>query len=428
MSNAALNLSEASHHIWFHHQNADGFITLCKKDKITGQFKQYSYRPEALANQLSYWMGEDIYFSQNTFYKPERRIENIRQLRSLYVDLDFYIFNFDPQWVLGKLQHEFYGENIPEPNLIIFSGQGVVLIWLIEPVPYKALPLWQAVQNYLLNQLKDLGGDPLASDAARVFRLAGTRSSKNGADVHVEYLHEYRYNLRDLQYEYLPELKPVDPTAKKKRGRKTNIVRLYNAYSLNIARVKDIVKLVELRNGDVDGCRERLCFLYRYWTCCFTNDPQEALSQTESFNQTFTHPLPLREVRRATKAAEKAWMARSDKEANEIAQSKGYPGAGYNIKNSKLIDWFDIQPDEMRHLKTIIDGVEKRRRRTIERRKAGIIPRVEYLEKEHQKTLTSLEKLKEALNNYPDYSVRKLAKETGLSKTYISDLKKQHNL
>ena len=428
MSTSALKLTEANHHIWFQHHNADGFITLCRKDKKTGRFKQYSYRPEQLAEKLSYWMGEDIYFSQNTFYKPERRIENIRQLRSLYVDIDFYIFNYDPQWVLGKLQYEFYGEKIPEPNLIIFSGQGVVLIWLIEPVPYMALPLWQAMQNYLLNQLKDLGGDPLAADAARVFRLAGTTNSKNGADVHVEYLHEYKYTLRDLQYEYLPELKPKAADEKVKRGRKTNVVRLYNVYTLNISRVKDIVKLVELRNGDVEGCRERLCFLYRYWTCCFTNDPEEALRQTESFNQTFLKPLPSREVKRATKAAEKAWRARSDKEANEIAQSKGYPGAGYNIKNSKLIEWFDIQPDEMRYLETIIDGVEKRRRRTEARRKAGIIPRVEYLEQEHQKTLSSLDKLKAAIKKYPEYSNRKLAKETGISEGYVRKLKKQFNL
>ena len=118
----------------------------------------------------------------------------------------------DPKWLLGKLQLEFFGQLIPEPNIIIFSGQGLVLIWLIDPVPYQALPLWQAIQQYLLDQLKEFGGDSRASDAARVFRLDGSVNSKNGEEVHVEYRHNYKYDLRTLQEEYLPVLKTRNKT------------------------------------------------------------------------------------------------------------------------------------------------------------------------------------------------------------------------
>ena len=212
-------IDEAKHHIFFQHDGADGYITLAKKEN--GKFIQRHYRPEQLAEQLTNYMGEDIYYSQNTFYKPQRRIENIRQLRNLYIDLDCYLFNYDPDFVVRKLELEYFKQSIPEPNLIIFSGRGVVLIWLIEPVPYKALPLWNAIQRYLLEQLKDVGGDPKASDAARVFRVAGSINSKNGAEVHVEYRHGYRYALRDIQYDYLPELTPK--TEKKKPGRQKRL-------------------------------------------------------------------------------------------------------------------------------------------------------------------------------------------------------------
>ncbi|MED4226989.1 hypothetical protein [Neobacillus cucumis] len=104
-----------------------------------------------MADSLTDWIGEDVFFSQNTFYKTQRQIQNSRQLKPLYVDLD--LFNYHPYWVLDKLEHEFYKQVIPEPNIIIFSGQGIVLIWLLEPVPYKALPLWQAVQDYFLEQV-----------------------------------------------------------------------------------------------------------------------------------------------------------------------------------------------------------------------------------------------------------------------------------
>lgn len=423
-------IEKAQYHAWFHHHDADGWITVAKKTD-TGKFKQYHYGPEELADELTKWLGEDVYFSQNTFYKPQRQIENIRQLRSLYVDLDFYLFNYDPSWVMGKLEHEFYGHSIPEPNILIFSGQGMVLIWLIEPVPYKALPLWQAVQNHFLKQLSELGGDPKAADAARVFRIAGSINSKNGNEVRAEYRHDYRYALREIQNDYLPDLSEVfsKKVGKGKKGRKKKVVQLFNTYKLHYARLLDLVKLVELRNYNVYGYRETICFLYRYWLCCYTNDPSESLNQTQTFNLQFVDPLPLREVEKATRSAEKAWYARNNEEANRIAMEKGYPGAGYNISNKKLISWLDITPEEMTHLKTIIDVSEKNRRKRLAnmkmRREQGVIKREDYLKQQHDKTDDKLFKLQQLTEMYPTYSNVKLGKLLGVSEGYIRKLKQQ---
>lgn len=413
------NLAEARHHAWFHHYDADGFITIAKKDPQTGAFKQYHYKtPEQLAENLSQWIGDDVYFSQNTFYKPVRRIENIRQLRSLYVDLDFYLFNYDPSWVVGKLEHEYFGQSIPDPNIIIFSGQGIVLIWLIDPVPYQALPLWQAIQRHMLNQLADLGGDPKAVDAARIFRIAGSRNTKNGAYVRTEYRHEYRYDIHQIQEDYLPELKPKKT---KSPGRKKKIVQLFNIYSLHFARIKDIHKLVELRNGHMPNMRETTCFLYRYWMCCYLEDPAEALKATMDLNNEFHRPLSAREVEKATRSAEKAWQARSNAEADKIAKEKGYPGAGYNISNARLIEWLDITEEEMTHLSTIINTKEKRRRDLIakekKRRAAGIRPMKEYNEERKQKLIDKADIIKKVLKENPEISTRKLAEVTNIPRS-----------
>lgn len=418
------NLAKARHHAWFHHYDSDGFITIAKKDPESGTFRQYHYKtPEQLAENLSEWIGDDVYFSQNTFYKPVRRIENIRQLRSLYVDLDFYLFNYDPSWVIGKLEHEYFNQSIPDPNIIIFSGQGIVLIWLIEPVPYKALPLWQAIEKYMLDQLKDLGGDPKAVDAARIFRIAGSRNTKNGAYVRTEYRHEYRYDIHQIQEDYLPELKPKK---QKSTGRKKKIVQLFNIYSLHFARIRDIHKLIELRRGQMEGMRETVCFLYRYWMCCYLEDPYEALKATMELNSEFDTPLTSREVERATRSAEKAWEAKSNKEADKIAKEKGYPGAGYNISNAKLIDWLDISQEEMIHLSTIISTKEKnRRRREKYQAQEGKVSRETYLQEESTKTMTTLEKLKKAMEETPHLSNRKLATTIGVSEAYVRKLKKQ---
>lgn len=416
------NLAEARHHAWFHHHDSDGFITIAKKEN--GSFRQYHYNtPEQLAENLSDWIGDDVYFSQNTFYKPFRRIENIRQLRSLYVDLDFYIFNYDPNWIIGKLEHEYFGQSIPDPNIIIFSGQGIVLIWLIEPVPYKALPLWQAIERYLLDQLKDLGGDPKAVDAARIFRIAGSRNTKSGSYVRTEYRHEHKYSIHQIQEDYLPELKPKKT---KTRGRKKKIVQLFNIYSLHLARIKDIHKLIEIRHGQVEGNRETICFLYRYWMCCYLEDPQEALRATMELNEEFTKPLTAKEVERATKSAEKAWAARSNKEADKIAKEKGYPGAGYNVSNRKLIEWLDITQEEMVHMSTIINAKEKnRRRREKYQEQEGRMSREAYIQQEKEKTMSRKEQLKNTMEEHPHLSNRKLAAMLGISEAYVRKIKKQ---
>lgn len=423
-----LALQEAKRHILFHHGDSDGWITMAKKDARTGRFRQYHYQPEELADNLSEWMGENVYFSQGTFYRPARRIDTIRQLRSLYVDLDVYTKGLQPEWVLGKLEMEYFRQTIPDPNMVIFSGRGLVLIWNIEPIPYQAMPLWKAVETYMVDELKELGADPKAADPARVFRIAGSINGKNGAMVKALYRHEYRYDIHEIQDDYLPELAPKN-VQQKKPGRKPKIIRLFNTYTLHLARARDIATIVELRNGDVGNCRENICFLYRYYTCCYTNDPAQALEDTLSLNNEFSNPLPRREVVNATVCAEKAWKARSDEKANEQARAMGYPGAGYNIKNKALIDWMNITEEEQQHLETIIGPKEKRRRdlacKEAKRRENGVRPMEEYNQERAQRSISKLEVIRRKLSVTPTLSKRAIAREMGISEAYVRKLMNQ---
>lgn len=428
MQNLAKNIDDARQQLLFQHhpQSADGWITLARKDPHTRKFRQRHYKPEELAESLSEWTGEDVYYSQNSFFKPQRRIDNIRQLRSLYVDMDVYNLNLKPEWVLGKLELEYFREIMPEPNMVIFSGRGLVLVWNIEPIPYKAMPLWRSIENYLIDTLKDLGADIKASDPARIFRLAGTVNSKNQTTVTAHYRHGYRYDIHELQYDYLPEL---TPKPQKKRGRKPKIIRLFNTYTLHLVRARDVAKLVRLRDGNVRNHREYICFLYRYFTCCYTNDPVQALEDTLSLNDEFTEPLSQREVITATKSAEKAWNAKSDAKANELAKSMGYPGAGYMLTNKKLIDWLDITPEEQREMETIIGAGEKRRRNLLlkeqQRRAEGIRPMEEYNQERREKVLTKAQILKQLMKEHPTWTNAQLAEHMDTTVRTIQRLKKR---
>lgn len=426
-----LALDAARHHLQLQHdpQTTQGWITLAKKDPTTHRYKQYHYQPEELADHLSQWTEEDVYYSQNTFFKPQRRIDTIRQLRTLYVDLDVYNLGLKPEWVLGKLEFEYFGHTIPDPNVVIFSGRGLVLIWNIQPIPHLGMPLWRAVENHFAEALKDLGADTKATDPARIFRLPGTINSKSHRTVTAQYRHDYRYDIHDLQYDYLPELTPAPKVQKaKKRGRKPKILNLFNIYTLHMTRAMDIAKLVELREGDMESCREYTCFLYRYFTCCYTSDPQRALEDTLSLNDEFTKPLSGKEVERATKSAEKAWAAKSNAKADEAAKAMGYPGAGYNISNTKLIEWLGITAEEQRELSTIIGGPEKRRRNTEAKRKArraeGIKTKEEYNQERNKAKTQNALKLQKLMQNNPSWTNTMLAESMGMTVRNIQRLKK----
>lgn len=419
-------LKLARDHVLFHHDaGADGYIAVAKREG--NKFKQYHYQAEELAEKLKEWIGEDVYFSQNSFYKPSRSIENIRQLRSLYIDVDFYILNYDYNWVVANIELLVVDGEIPSPNLIINSGRGVVCVWLIDPVPSQALPLWQAVQRNFFSKLEKFGGDARAIDAARVFRMAGSINSKNGEYVSVDYRHDYRYVLRDLQREYLPEIRREK--IPKHKGRRSKVQSLYTTFSLHYARLMDLVKLVEIREYDVRGHRETILFLYRYWKCCFLDDASQALDEALLFNKDFKEPLPDREVIRATRSAEKAWSAKNDPEADRLAREKGYPGAGYNISNSKLIEWFDINSQEMEQLSTIIDANEKRRRKRIAnekmRREQGMQTREEYLAEQKEKTQDKLWLLRKAIETNPKATQKELATMLAVNQSTISRLMKK---
>lgn len=95
----------------------------------------------------------NMYISQNTFYNPQRRIENIKELRVLFIDLDICKFNMTKKQAIYWLNEECFNIKIPRANMIIDSGRGLYLIWAIESLPGQALPLWKAIEEYFYNLL-----------------------------------------------------------------------------------------------------------------------------------------------------------------------------------------------------------------------------------------------------------------------------------
>ncbi|WP_075809069.1 replication protein, partial [Clostridium perfringens] len=290
--------------------------------------------------------GENIYITLNTFYKPCRRLENIKELNTLFIDLDYYKTDKTEDQVLIDLEKNYFNQSIPIPNYVIDSGRGMYLIWLINAVPSQALPLWKAVQDYLYKQLKCFGADRQALDATRILRVPGSINSKSKTVVNILDEYEYVYDLREIQNGFLPELKPYE----KKKGRPSKINYIYRERSLYYGRIQDIIKLCELREYDLKGHRELILFLYRYYLCSFTEDIEKALNDALELNSMFRQALSEREVIRATRSAEICYLDKNKQ---------------YKYKNETLIELLEITEEEQKYMTIIISKEEYKRRKRI---------------------------------------------------------------
>ena len=348
------------------YRNSKGWITRAEINE--GRFKQWHYKVNELA-EMDY-AQENIYLSQNTFYKPCRRIENIKELNCNYIDLDTYNTEFTKDQILMNLNDNYFGKRIPTPNFIIDSGRGLYLQWLIRPVPYMALPLWKAVEEYLYKELKEFGADRKALDPTRLLRPPGSINSKSKTVVKIIEVNNYIHDLREIQTEYLPEIPKKEKnksSAPKKKGRPKKVVYMFNERSLYLARIKDIVKICELRNYDLEGEREIILFLYRYYLNYFFEDVQKALEDTLELNMMFAKPLAEKEVTKATESAERAYKSKTK---------------DYKYKNETLIELLQITEEEQKHMTTIMSKCEvKRRDRVYQKEKY-----YKQLEKEGKKT------------------------------------------
>lgn len=322
------------------HGNSKGWITRSCIDE--NGYSQWHYKyAELKETDLA---GEKIYITLNTFYKPCRRLKCIKELNCVYIDLDYYKTKYTKDQIIMNLEGNYFNKIIPATNYIIDSGRGLALIWLINKVPSKALPLWKAVQEYLYKQLKEFGADRQALDATRILRVPGSINSKSKTTVKVIEQYDYIYDLREIQNEYLPEL---EERKAKKKGRPSKTVFIHRERSLYYARIQDIIKLCELREYDLKGHRELILFLYRYYLCYFLEDTKKALEDVLELNREFVYPLSETEVIRATRSAEKVYLSK-DKD--------------YKYKNETLIELLLITELEETYMTTIISKKEYKRR------------------------------------------------------------------
>lgn len=406
--------------------STDGYIQVLKlndeKNKSERTIKIYNTRHEGLKDIVEELHEQnDVFVAPNTMYIPRRRVENIRQFRSLFQDIDCENLGLEKAETVYLIWELYLEGKIPKPTMVTDSGRGVHLYWRIQNAPYGALNTWQELQDYIYYNLKHLGADRQATDSARVLRLPGTINSKNQVNCKVLYIDddlEYSmYELREQYLNYRPKSYQLQMQDTKVVENKVVSNRFFNSYSLHMQRANDLQTLCRLRKFDMKGYRNMAIHCYAYWKGIYVRDQYELEKEVIELNNAFKEPLKDTEVKAVLrcipKAIEKFIAYEQGVRSGEKKRvSKGMRDKeGYWYKNTTLIGRLGITANEQKHMKTII-GIDEKYERNNERRRA---------ERRNEAGLTKkqqdLQDLKIQVDNLKDegLSLRAIAKELDIS-------------
>lgn len=414
------------------------------------------------------------YLSVSTFKNGKTRSEwNVKEVKRLYVDMDAHEnpINLDEAKLLRDyiLENWLDGEDLPEPNYIIFSGRGLQFLFTLTGC--NNVPEWQRYQSALLNACQKLLEElklhslseasivadehnvsiDMLKDAARVMRVPDTKNQKVNVDTELLYENEANeYTLNELNTTFtafsddnLPTIeekktqKKTKSKEKKKKAKSEPNERDVDMSRIDMAdkqcvdpnflkiientikpRLFDLETLIRVRNeaGIDDGYRNNLIAIYipTLVSCGYKNE--YIIKEAHRINSLFNKPLKRAEVN--------DWL-NSCLKKKEIFNADGQKGVSrvyYRFYTNTIIEKLQITPEEQESMKVLCDEKLKRKRnREKNKDKQNANRREVYAQKTADKR-----KAKEERNNRihelnaNGMSVRQIAKQLGVNASTVS--------
>lgn len=389
---AASSLNEASMlaHVAALHQGGRGKVALARKLPCGG-WQQEAVACATLVERIPSLIGQrDVYVGMNRFWGP-RRMDRLATCSALYCDLDYYNSehaDLTPEQVRYLALVKLDDANKPPPTLTVYSGRGLTLVWLHSEIPPAALSRWNKCQESIFETLSELGADPCARDATRVFRLAGTVNSKSGREVRLLDFNDSTWDFDTLADELLPRSRQELTEERMRRQvpraarRKKPVVR-HTARSLWQKRLKELKQLADQRwpQGIPSGHRDTWLFIVSValsWLVPAHLLEQHVMELARQYCPAWSGRMTrscmgsiLRRARRSGNGERLKWKGRDI-------------DPRYRLTTTEIIRLLAITPDEMRGLdfRSLVDADRRRtlastsRRR--ERRAGGSVDRNIY--------------------------------------------------
>ncbi|MDB5530752.1 MAG: hypothetical protein JWR51_3855 [Devosia sp.] len=347
----------------------------------------------------------DVYVSMNSFWGHRRRISSVKNIGAAFVDVDYRKRvrweDSAPEAVFWSAMRVLDERNMPAPSYAVSTGNGLCLVWLHSWLPAQALPRWNAVQSHLAEALADFGADRKALDAARVFRIIGSKNARAKdwrneivRPVYVrgdpERLRQDAYDFDDLADEILPlrraELRSLQAERARRRAELDATALPRPATYLTSATyyeavLTDLHRLRRYRHaGGVlpSGARDEWLFLA---ACAMAHTAPPDVVAREIASLAI-------ELGGWRDTEARSRMSAVLRRAKAAAAGEQWPGPGgqpadprYRFKATTIVGRLEVTADEMREaqLRVLVDPDRRRELKTIRTRESrhrrGATPR-----------------------------------------------------
>lgn len=470
------------------HEGADSWIATSQAYphlKIKGErhwFQHHEKGYEAFQSKVVEFHNQknkfNSYFSVNSFSKPQRSTATLFRLNALYADIDWHGKKVDYKVVLSVLEDYFFGTKIPYPTHVTFTGRGLQLFWQIEHAPRQALKFWMMIEHLIADELSEIsdylpqvGVDHSCTTVDQVMRQPNSwhvTAKTYARELDLDYLHQYQYTLTEITDDYFMHvwdvfdknhakalankkrreewaankaLREADLEAYKAKKKAENhakaqakkkIKKMFNGYTLMIARLEDLKKLIELRDFDIKG-RDTFFFFYAWTFATERTTLENITSELLGINSLFKRPLTVEEIEakakdvyeRLPRVKQKLYSNSTEEEIATLKANSTKGKVFRGFRNSTMIKRLGITKEEQKHMKTLIDTREKYDRNN-ERRRNERRGKDNLTNKERQALENSKAKFK-IYQPYLDqgFGAKRIAKELNMSLNTVKyDLKK----
>jgi hypothetical protein len=339
------------------HRHEDGYVSFASKtdddfrpkfaarpsdlEKWFPEFRDQLIKNSFVSINAAWKFGRPLERTAGAFGVPAHRTDTLRYLCACYSDLDFYKLGLTFGTVFGKvIDYQDQGK-IPPASIIVRSGRGIWVIWLLrdpnnpdraQPAFHEKIDLYLRVERAIAQVMSELAADAAATCAARYVRVPG--SFHTGAEELVKWWPQlkgngerYLYTLDELARHFgVPATMPrpirkafAECARPNKRSSGHKMLAFY--------RLRELRMLESHRGGFHEGCRGHAAFIYAKVLRSSRLSREDALREVAVMGRNCRPPLLVSKCADAVRGA---------------FSGRRHTG----IRDQTIADWLDVTPEE----------------------------------------------------------------------------------
>ena len=335
----------------------------------SGSWEDTAVKSESLS-AIGFNTKSAYYMTHNGFTSACRKSEQVRQLNTLFFDLDCHDRDLqETRAIVGQtlsaLKTAVGDGTLPQPTMTIDTGRGVQLFYVLtRSIPYrvsangqvniKSVKLFENVQKRMaslldsvVSSIKGMSVDRATFDVSRVSRIPGTYNAKARRFAKLcDYSFDALYNLSKL-FELAPahaEQPNCKPNLKRAFKKTSSVI---NYQPLLKSRLAKIIELQKLRNFDCEGNRELMSFVF-YNTAVQVYPHEIAKQKLSSFNSNFMNPLNASELNGIIKSVDSVTNMRGEQGYYLIGANRLRELLAMTLEEEVAINFFESKRSVLR--------------------------------------------------------------------------------